>query len=78
MAGDSSVLQDGSLLSRLDRVLFRLESWLALNGYRDRIDRAGRLQRWDQGGLAPVQSNIDDRAEIAFVIEDLNQRPIVG
>ena len=32
MAGDSSVLQDGSLLSRLDRALFRLESWLALIG----------------------------------------------
>ncbi len=30
MAGASSVLEDGSLLSRLDRYLFRLESWLAL------------------------------------------------
>ncbi len=30
MAGSSSVREDGSLLSRLDRGLFRLESWLAL------------------------------------------------
>jgi|GEM_PF-2570748 len=30
MAGKSSVLQDDSLLSRLDRKLYRFESWLAL------------------------------------------------
>ncbi len=32
MAGASSVLQDGSLLSRIDRGLFRVEGWLALIG----------------------------------------------
>ena len=32
MAGTSSVLEDGSTLSRLDRLLFRLETWLALLG----------------------------------------------
>lgn len=32
MAGDSSVLADGSLLSRLDRALYRIETFLALIG----------------------------------------------
>lgn len=32
MSSTSSVLEDGSLLSRLDRVLFRFETWLALVG----------------------------------------------
>ena len=32
MAGASSVLTDGSRLSRLDQALFRLETWLALIG----------------------------------------------
>ena len=32
MAGTSSVLEDGSRLSRIDRALYRLETWLALIG----------------------------------------------
>lgn len=32
MAGSASVLEDGSLLSRADRVLYKLETWLALLG----------------------------------------------
>ena len=32
MAGASSVLADGSTLSRIDRAVFRLESWLTLAG----------------------------------------------
>ncbi|VAW16578.1 TRAP-type C4-dicarboxylate transport system, small permease component [hydrothermal vent metagenome] len=32
MSSASSVLEDGSLLSRLDRALFKLETWLALLG----------------------------------------------
>ncbi len=32
MSSASSVLEDGSMLSRLDRALFRLETWLALLG----------------------------------------------
>ena len=32
MAGASSVLEDGTFLSRLDRALFRIEGWLALIG----------------------------------------------
>jgi len=32
MAGASSVLEDGTLLSKLDRTLFRLEGWLILAG----------------------------------------------
>jgi TRAP-type mannitol/chloroaromatic compound transport system permease small subunit len=30
MAGTSSILQDGSILSKLDRLLFRVEGWFAL------------------------------------------------
>lgn len=32
MAGSSSVLEDGTLLSRLDRTLFRIEGWMILLG----------------------------------------------